>query len=206
MNKSSFSLKSLVLAGLLACVPLTGANAASIALVASGDTTLSDANITVGLNDVFSLELWALGFPGLLDGGAVGFSYSFDNFTATDFTPAAGIFPLAVPSDNGTTVTGIGGYNAGAGDAGGNYLLGTLAFTADALGTSIFTLFEDPGLFFSFGFGTQCFSGNACADNTTLGALGVGSATVSVVPLPAAVWLFGSALIGLVGLSRRQKQ
>ncbi len=29
---------------------------------------------------------------------------------------------------------------------------------------------------------------------------------ISPVPLPAAVWLFGSALLGLVGLSRRKKQ
>jgi len=29
--------------------------------------------------------------------------------------------------------------------------------------------------------------------------------TVSAVPVPAAVWLFGSALIGLVGFSKRRK-
>jgi hypothetical protein len=31
------------------------------------------------------------------------------------------------------------------------------------------------------------------------------SATVSAVPVPAAVWLFGSGLIGLVGMARRKK-
>ncbi len=29
--------------------------------------------------------------------------------------------------------------------------------------------------------------------------------TVNVVPVPAAVWLFGSGLIGLAGLARRKK-
>jgi hypothetical protein len=29
--------------------------------------------------------------------------------------------------------------------------------------------------------------------------------TVSPVPIPAAVWLFGSGLLGLVGMARRKK-
>jgi hypothetical protein len=32
-----------------------------------------------------------------------------------------------------------------------------------------------------------------------------GSITVSSVPLPAAAWLFGSALLGLVGIARRKR-
>jgi hypothetical protein len=35
------------------------------------------------------------------------------------------------------------------------------------------------------------------ADDVTLG--------VSAVPIPAAFWLFGSGLLGLVGISRRKK-
>jgi hypothetical protein len=31
------------------------------------------------------------------------------------------------------------------------------------------------------------------------------AANASAVPLPAAVWLFGSGLMGLVGVSRRRK-
>jgi hypothetical protein len=30
-------------------------------------------------------------------------------------------------------------------------------------------------------------------------------ATISTVPVPAAFWLFGTALIGFVGMSRRRK-
>jgi hypothetical protein len=43
-------------------------------------------------------------------------------------------------------------------------------------------------------------------DNEINGVLGLDSDfTPSVVPVPAAVWLFGSALIGLIGFSKRRK-
>jgi hypothetical protein len=43
-------------------------------------------------------------------------------------------------------------------------------------------------------------------DNEINGVLGLDSDfTPSVVPVPAAVWLFGTALIGLIGLSKRRK-
>ena len=41
-------------------------------------------------------------------------------------------------------------------------------------------------------------------DNVTISG-NISFDEVSAVPVPAAVWLFGTALIGLVGLSRRRK-
>ena len=38
----------------------------------------------------------------------------------------------------------------------------------------------------------------------TLGMYG-NDPVVSAVPVPAAVWLFGSGLIGLIGIARRKK-
>ena len=35
--------------------------------------------------------------------------------------------------------------------------------------------------------------------------LAIDNVTVSAVPVPAAVWLFGSGLVGLVGIARRKK-
>lgn len=45
------------------------------------------------------------------------------------------------------------------------------------------------------------------ANNTAIVVDHIGaSVTVNAVPVPAAVWLFGSGLIGLVGISRRKPQ
>ncbi|MDT8387422.1 MAG: VPLPA-CTERM sorting domain-containing protein [Thiogranum sp.] len=58
-------------------------------------------------------------------------------------------------------------------------------------------------------FGSGTFSGvrldisNASAAPSLLGTT---SAGVAVVPVPAAVWLFGSGLIGLVGIARRRRR
>lgn len=45
-------------------------------------------------------------------------------------------------------------------------------------------------------FSTQQIEGNAAIDNVT----------VSTIPVPAAVWLFGSGLIGLIAVARRKTQ
>ena len=50
---------------------------------------------------------------------------------------------------------------------------------------------------------TSYILGTATLD--TSGNLTFAANTVSAVPLPAAVWLFGSGLMGLVGVSRRRK-
>ena len=52
---------------------------------------------------------------------------------------------------------------------------------------------------FEAAFVTMFFSDNAIATAT------VTTMTVNPVPIPAAVWLFGSGLIGLIGIARRKK-
>ncbi len=58
--------------------------------------------------------------------------------------------------------------------------------------------------YFDFGTGEQSAAGrNATWRNVW--AVHNGDVGASVVPVPAAVWLFGSGLLGLVGMARRKK-
>jgi hypothetical protein len=61
----------------------------------------------------------------------------------------------------------------------------------------------DSSFAWSFGFGSG-FQG-VRDKNVNVYGWAVRSGDVSAVPVPAAVWLFGSGLIGLVGLARRKK-
>ena len=77
------------------------------------------------------------------------------------------------------------------------FLNGTLSVTLDSAWTGGFFQvgfnnlvgnYEDSGMFYD----------NACLSND-------GSCSAPAVPVPAAVWLFGSGLLGLVGVARRKK-
>jgi len=52
---------------------------------------------------------------------------------------------------------------------------------------------------------TYQFDFNAVESSLSLDQLAVYSSEASVVPIPAAAWLFGSALLGLSGMSRRSR-
>jgi len=90
-----------------------------------------------------------------------------------------------------------------------------LTFNFSAPGSTNSIIFVDNGNIHGWGI-NQCFSGfnreciwrDATLANTDAesvartGAIDIG---VSAVPVPAAAWLFGSGLLGLVGMARRKK-
>jgi hypothetical protein len=68
---------------------------------------------------------------------------------------------------------------------------------------------QDQGLMFTATAETQRLTFLAILDPDDPGArvsLGLDGVSISAIPVPAAVWLFGSGLIGLVGLARRKNQ
>ena len=67
----------------------------------------------------------------------------------------------------------------------------TLTFTAIGVGSSLVTVGDGAGL--GGGWSPPIDTYNA------------GTVNVNAVPVPAAVWLFGSGLLGLVGIARRKK-
>jgi len=67
---------------------------------------------------------------------------------------------------------------------------------------------SDGVLYTSSNSGDNLYSINSStAELTNLGNLGIQwtALTAAAVPLPPAIWLFGSGLLGLIGLSRRQR-
>lgn len=63
----------------------------------------------------------------------------------------------------------------------------------------------DPSHAWTFGF-TNSFQGAANKGFDTMVAWAVRPGDVAAVPIPAAAWLFGSGLLGLLGIARRKKQ
>ena len=107
---------------------------------------------------------------------------------------------ITLKTSAGTSVVNVWG--AGTGDIGGSVNL-----YGDGPDQSGIGLGQSVSLFGITGNGTKGqFQTYDLGDNLTLsanGTLSVSSAT-SPVPLPAAVWLFGSGLLGLLGVGRRR--
>lgn len=127
------------------------------------------------------------------------FNSGTTTFAATEFTQKA------TPTICTTSVTGCAFTRAGA--TSGDIVLSLSVFgngeLTNAGGTiNLSTGTSDTMTFCQNG---ACTSwGIATADSIGV-ASGTITATPAVVPIPAAVWLFGSGLIGLIGAARRKK-
>jgi hypothetical protein len=108
------------------------------------------------------------------------------NFSDFDLDPFTGFPQFAL----------ISGYDGGAGGpfTGAPILL--LQFDNDLLAGN------SPVGIESFSFFGECLN-DICHEAS--GAYNVSGSVVSSVPLPAAAWLFGSAMLGLIGVARRRK-
>ena len=164
--------------------------------------------INVPLGEVATLEVWAdaSDVGGILAGGLDMFynctlltyndDFAFDAafptdpaFSRTDDNCFASAAPgCGVPGE----INGIafGEFNGLA--ASGPTLVGTLSFTGLTSGTSLVTMADND---FPTG---NCFA----TDGTDLaGLIDYGSAEINAFPLPAAAWLFGTGLMGMVGIA-----
>ena len=180
------------------------------------------------------LNLTLLEFPDIVSGfidvtydagtdsfGANGFAFELDDDgVGVPEAIADGSFNLsALINDSGLLASGtldIGGTVAALGFSSGTLLTGNLnAFGfPNAGGDPLEFLFEvtggdAAGLYGGVGsIGGIILSGGTgfTGDFTTdFSGSGTAVADVAPIPLPAAVWLFGSGLLGLVGVSRRRR-
>lgn len=180
-----------ILSKLLFCLILLSGHA-------SADTIgWGAAPATVNVGDSFSLNITGSGFTSNVDGGGVNFSYdssilnvasvSIDG-TVWDFG-GAGISTGLINNDTGT-VDGIMVNTFSV--VTGSFDVATIQFQAIGSGTSALNLTE---------YALNPWASGGSLINPIMAS---GSLTVlQSVPIPAAVWLFGSGLLGLIGLARR---
>ncbi len=130
------------------------------------------------------------------------------NIGATAFSIATSGTPIDIPDVAFSLSSSSGSYNAGTGSFNGNITIGSL-LTADFTQLSIYDLAGGDYQFF----GDVTYTGGSMMGNLTTGRIGgVANANsviaklgqITVVPVPAALWLFGSGLLGLAGIARRK--
>jgi hypothetical protein len=205
-------MKMKIVYGVLGLASLVAASLANAATV-----SLTPASNNVSLGDTFTLTVGGTEFAGLATGGSVNLNWDA-NFLSVD--------PTTISLATGFAADGISPgtlfWNT----------IGTPTFGPGAL--DITATLEDSNIFGSpfpavgpsFDFLSLSFtvigapvvpsdvlisqgSGGFWQDDAGNDIIGVtyGSATVTVnaVPVPAAVWLFGSGLLGLVGVARRRQ-
>ena len=137
-----------------------------------------------------------------IDAGAVGEYHPIDG-TRTLAAGSISLDPFMLSFDLATPTTFVGFWVTDFGDGGA----GNLSFTNDA-GDS-FVIASSPltsgnELFFGVINDTSSFTSFSLVKTTTDDGFGVDRIFLSQVPVPPALYLFGSGLIGLIGVARRK--
>ena len=209
MNMGKITYKMLLAVGAMFLFS-SGAQAASIAMVGTGGST----NITVSEGSTVTLELWVLGMPLETAGGYANFNFDAigkDLLTFGSFVVDHTTWDINPPFTNdGSYDAATGVYDGGLAvnvpffgpNVAGDILVGTLTFTADLVGDIVLTANSGIWNYYDLTDPTCIFG--TC--DMTLTSTITNIAVVSAVPLPPAIWLLGSALIGMMGLSRRKRE
>ena len=195
MNKRTFK-------GLAAVVALLSASVVNAASI-----TLTPSTTTVDANESFTLIVGGSGFPANINFGSLTLSWTSTllNLTTTDIQIEAELAALgftgtfigtdAVLGPGSADITMDTPIGAPVPTTGGNIDFFTLGFTATAaMNLATETIISS---------GANSAGGFLDGSNLPITIEPYGSATLNAVPVPSAVWLFGSGLIGLAGIARR---
>jgi len=149
---------------------------------------------TVTLGSTFMLEIIGTGFTGTEGGGA---TFTFDEtlLQVNSVSIDTGVWdfatiPGAIDNANGD-VAGIA--VAAYVDPGASFTVATVEFAAIGIGSTSLVLSENPVNLWASG-GSEIYPTLINGDVIV----------VAAVPVPPALYLFGSGLLGLVGLGRRK--
>jgi len=154
----------------------------------------SDLNPSNNLNDIFTLDVQANGFTSNVDGGGVNFSFDASILSVISVSidesiwdfGSTGISTGKIDNINGTVnnimVNAISNVT-------GNFTVASVRFQVVGEGSSLISLTE-------FNLNPWASGGNTITPNF------VNATFTSPVPVPTAIWLFGSGLLGLIGVAR----
>jgi len=160
---------------------------------AAPDISFAISNNTIQTNQAFTIDVLASSVDSLDELIAFGFNtvhdatWTLDSVTiGSGFDDNSGLFAN----------TAVAGSAFPSGPSGNNILLATLQFTASTAGH------------FNFGIASNLTNPNEglflLNETDAFDLTHSQSVTVNAVPVPAAVWLFGSALAGFMGMKRRK--
>ena len=169
---------------------IAGAQASTVSLVPASPTVVQGDTIVLDLNVDFSDD------PTLGGGLDIFYDPALVSFVSYDTNPGSGSDPAFSrdPDDQGDKLEGLafGNFNG----ISGPVRIGTLTFDTLAAGTAIFGIDVTTNML------VGGFVSSVTFDTQMPDFVG---ATVEIkpVPVPAAIWLFGTGLIGLAGMARR---
>jgi hypothetical protein len=169
---------------------------------ASVNFSMDPSSSTInGLGQTFSVNILGDFNPDDVEnllGGALDlhFDSSVLNVVSVNVTAPQDIAVNGGAINNVAGVVDTMGFSTFAG-VNGNFNFATVEFMTVGLGNSALTLADANDLVFNF-YSDKAPFGEAVSVNAT-------GANVSVVPLPAAAWLFGSALLAGAGILRRKQ-
>jgi len=159
--------------------------------------TITTVSSNVNVNDVFSVDIIGTDFTGNVDGGGINVSFDQNVLNVLSVSidesvwnfGSTGIDTGFINNSTGT-VDGIM-VNTFA-DVTGDFVIATIEFQAISGGDSLLLLTE-------LGINPWASSGSLINPD-----FATSSVNVSAVPVPAALWLFVTGLIGVFGFIRRR--
>lgn len=148
----------------------------------------------VTLGSTFTLDIIGTGFPETEGGGA---EFIFDKtiLKVNSVTIDSGVWDVftsggVIDNTNGNVMNiVVAAFN----NPGTDFIVATIEFEAIGTGSTDLIISENP---------LNPWASGGSQVNPTLTD---GTVVVSAVPLPAALWFFGSGLLGLVGMARRKQ-
>jgi len=171
--------------------------------ISAGTIGWGASSTNVNVSDSFTVDIVGTGFTSNVDGGGVNFAFNSSVLNVTSISINENVWNLGAGINTGT-INNVSGVVSGISvnawdDVLGDFTMASVTFQAIGSGVSSLLISE-------WGINPWASGGSLLNPDFAAASVTVAEAPISAVPVPAAVWLFGSGLIGLLGFAKRKKQ